>query len=160
MWAEGPRVMKFVSAIAFTIVLGIAGTASAGAKVAHLSGDNEVPAVETRSVGQAVIMRTGKGLMHSISVGGGIDGVVASHIHCAPEGMNGPVGMTVFEVASLDDAAGNGQLTRGPLPDPDPGNACGWVDHDDVLDAIEAGNAYVNVHTLDVLSGEIRGQLR
>jgi Cu/Zn superoxide dismutase len=148
--------MKTTATLVFAISLCWAGSAAAGARVAHLTGASEVPAVETQAVGQATVITTGWGVMHNVSVGGSISDVVAAHIHCAPEGVNGPVGVTLFQ----GGPAGKGSLSRGPLPDPDPGNACGWADLDDVMDAIEAGNAYVNVHTLNVLSGEVRGQLR
>jgi hypothetical protein len=46
---------------------------------------------------------------------------------------------------------------------PDAGNECGWTDIDDVVAAMESGNAYVNVHTTaesgGVPSGEARGNL-
>ena len=48
--------------------------------------------------------------------------------------------------------------TQGEVA-PNVDNACGWLDNFDVIDAIEAGVAYVNVHTLQNLAGEIRGQL-
>ena len=40
-----------------------------------------------------------------------------------------------------------------------PGNACGWEDLDDVVDALDSGDAYVNVHTEGFPSGELRGQI-
>ena len=66
------------------------------------------------------------------------------------------MGITLF----LGGPVGSGNLANGPLPDPDPGNGCGWVTLDDAIAAMEAGDAYVNVHTLANLGGEVRGQLR
>ena len=83
--------------------------------------------------------------------------VVAAHIHCAPEGVNGPVGVTLFLGAPVSMA---GVLTRGPILAVDAGNLCGWLDLDDLIDAMESGDTYVNVHTLQNVGGEIRGQLR
>jgi hypothetical protein len=50
-------------------------------------------------------------------------------------------------------------LAQETITSPDDGNACGWQSLADVIAAIEAGDAYVNVHTTTVPSGEIRGQL-
>ena len=129
--------------------------AAAETFVAHLTGANEVSPVDTAAVGQAVVVVTPNNVLHALSVGNIVD-VVAAHIHCAPEGANGPVGITLF----LGGPVGSGNLANGPLPDPDPGNACGWVTLDDAIAAMEAGDAYVNVHTLANLGGEVRGQLR
>ena len=144
------------AAVFVTTALIWAGTASAGETyVAHLTGASEVPPVETRAVGNAVVMEGRNGVRHAVNLGNIVD-VVAAHIHCAPEGSNGPVGITLFSGGPV----GSGQLVRGPLPDPDAGNSCGWATIDDALDAIAAGGAYLNVHTLASLSGEIRGQFR
>ncbi len=132
-----------------------AGPAAAQTFVAHLTGANEVPPVETAAVGQATVIVTPNDVLHALSVGN-ISDVVAAHIHCAPEGVNGPVGITLFVGGSV----GSGNLARGPLPDPNEGNLCGWVTLDDAIDAMEAGNVYVNVHTIGNLGGEVRGQLR
>ena len=85
-----------------------------------------------------------------------IDRVVASHIHCAPEGVNGPVGVTRFLGGP---ATVNGVLASGSVAEPDAGNACGWTTLEDVLSAAKSGSAYVNVHTIPFPPGEIRGQL-
>ena len=131
-----------------------AGPAAAQTFVAHLTGADSVPSVDTAAVGQATVVVTPNKVLHALSVGNIVD-VVAAHIHCAPEGVNGPVGITLFSGAPV----GSGNLANGPLPDPDAG-ACGWVTVDDAIDAMEAGDAYVNVHTLANIGGEVRGQLR
>ncbi len=53
-----------------------------------------------------------------------------------------------------------GILAQGAIDAPDSENLCGWLDLDDVIDALANGDTYVNVHTLQSLSGEIRGQLK
>lgn len=150
--------MKKTAVIAFATVfaaLAWAGPAPAQTFVAHLTGAEEVPPVDTGAVGQATVIFNPNRTLHALAVGN-IEDVVAAHIHCAPEGVNGPVGITLFSGSIV----GSGLLANGDLPDPDSGNGCGWATLDDALAAIAAGDAYVNVHTLNVLSGEIRGQLR
>ena len=81
--------------------------------------------------------------------------VIMGHIHCAPAGSNGPVGVTlVHEPLDTDDRV------RGSFTGPDAGNACMWADLGDVLGAMASGNAYVNIHTENFRGGEIRGQIR
>jgi Cu/Zn superoxide dismutase len=81
--------------------------------------------------------------------------VTAAHIHCAPAGVNGPVGVTLA-MGPLDPEG----RVRGSFTAPDAGNACGWTTRGDVIGAVFDGNAYVNVHTTTFPGGEIRGQLR
>lgn len=87
-----------------------------------------------------------------------IDDVFAAHIHCAPAGANGPVGLTLYSGGPV--SIEQGFLVLDTFTDPNPGNACGWVTLADMVDALESGNTYINVHTLGHPSGEIRGQIR
>ena len=130
----------------------------AGNFVAQLSGDEEVPApaVDTLAVGNAIFKFRGEGLSYKLIVAN-IDNVVAAHIHCAPVGSAGSVGVTLFASAPVSF---NGILASGPILAPNVGNACGWLDVEDIIDALLSGDTYVNVHTLQSLSGEIRGQIR
>ena len=124
---------------------------------AHLSGDEEVPPVETDAQGQATFKfdRDLTELSFKLNVAT-IDDVVAAHIHCAPEGVNGPVGVTLFTGGPISP---NGILAEGTVVAPDEGNACTWDSLADVESAIRHGFGYVNVHTLAHPPGEIRGQI-
>ena len=76
------------------------------------------------------------------------------HIHCAPAGSNGPVGVTlVHEPLDADDRV------RGSFTGPDLPNDCMWDSLGDVLGGDAHRNAYVNIHTENFLAGEIRGQV-
>ena len=152
--------------------LALAPAASAGDNfVAPLSGGDEVPARDTPATGVAKLelREGGTVLLFKINVGN-IDNVVAAHIHCAPAGVNGPVGVTLFMAAPAGGAV-HGTLAEGAITAPDAGNSCGWTDLASVLAAMESGNTYVNVHTSDGVAppntgpgdfpgGEIRGQVR
>ena len=154
------------------LALALAPTALAGDNfVAPLSGDQEVPARDTRAVGVAKfkLSKDGTALEFKVNVAN-IDNVFASHIHCGAVGVNGPVGVTLFAGAPAGGSV-NGTLAEGTITAPDPGNGCGWTDLAAVLAAIESGNTYVNVHTNDGVAppntgpgdfpgGEIRGQIR
>ena len=54
----------------------------------------------------------------------------------------------------------NGILAQGKIENPDANNGCGWADLAVVVTAMESGDTYVNVHTLQNPGGEIRGQIR
>jgi hypothetical protein len=123
---------------------------------ATLSGDAEVPSVATDGHGNVVITANPSGVRYTLVVND-LQDVVAAHIHCAAEGVNGPVGVTLFSGGPVTQ---NGVLAQAPLSDVNPGNACGWTSLDDLVEAMDTGNTYVNVHTLSNPSGEVRGQLR
>lgn len=124
---------------------------------AHLTGGNEVPPVDTQAQGQAIVMANNAGTELSFKVNvANIEDVVAAHIHCAPAGVNGPVGVTLF---SGGPVTVNGTLARGTITAPDADNSCNWMTVQDVITATHNGFGYVNVHTLAHPPGEIRGQL-
>jgi hypothetical protein len=126
--------------------------------VANLKGRSEVPPVDTNGQGtvHVKVAKDGSSMSYKLIVANLTD-VVAAHIHCAPVGANGPVGVTLF---SDSPVTANGILAQGEILAPDPSNGCGWLDLEDVINAMASGNTYVNVHTLQILSGEIRGQLK
>lgn len=125
---------------------------------AHLSGDEEVPPVDTNAQGQALFNADEMAAtMDYQLIAANIENVVASHIHCAPAGVNGPVGVTLFSGGPVSP---DGILAEGTIMAPDPGNRCDWMSMEEVFAAIRSGNAYVNVHTQANPGGEIRGQIR
>ena len=144
----------------WTLVIALAVGAPAwagGSFTANLNGDNQVPPVDTQAQGQFIgKLRSGDNLSYKLNVAN-IMNIVAAHIHCAPEGANGPVGVTLFLGAPMSV---NGTLAQGPILAPDANNGCGWLDLVDVIDALESGDTYINVHTLQSLPGEIRGQVK
>ncbi len=114
---------------------------------APLTGASEVPPVVTGAVGRSwfFLDESSLELLYFIDVAN-IDNIVAAHIHRGMVGMNGPVVFTLY----------------GGAPPPfGPGNPIGGVvqlSAGDVAD-LDAQRFYVNVHTTDVPSGEIRGQI-
>lgn len=112
---------------------------------ATLSGADEVPAVETAATGTATVTLDGNELSWRVEVKG-LDNATMAHIHGAAPGENGGVMVPLFR----EDKGANfsGLLTEGTT-----------TVEDDVVRAIRAGNAYVNVHTTAHPRGELRGQL-
>ncbi len=127
---------------------------------ADLDGTQEVPSVVTNMTGEVEIEIEDGQLEFKLEVANNIHDIFAVHIHCAPPGVNGPVGVTLFTGSFT---AGSGTVAEGTITAPNPGNGCGWADISDVAAAIRSGNTYVNVHTTSASggapSGEIRGNL-
>ena len=127
---------------------------------ATLTGDQEVPPVATAMRGNVDIEVENGRLRFALRVRNNTNDIFAAHIHCGPPGVAGPVGVTLF---SGSFTAERGLLVRGKTTAPNAGNACGWASIDDVVAAMQSGNAYVNVHTTAASdgfpSGEIRGNL-
>lgn len=130
----------------------------AGAYVAILSGENEVPPVETDAIGLAsfVTIQGNRAALYSLLTHGLTD-VTAAHIHLGAPGENGPPVAFLFmtdEPVTQDGLLAAGVLTADDLIGPLEGAPLS-----DLLEEIAAGNTYVNVHTLAHPGGEIRGQV-
>jgi hypothetical protein len=121
---------------------------------ADLDPGQETPAVESDGEGEAEFkLRRDKVRFH-VEWEDLTSGAVAGHIHCAPTGSPGPVGVTL-----LSEPKGTDGKVKGWFDGPDAGNDCGWTSLDDVIVAMATGNAYVNIHTATFPGGEIRGQI-
>ena len=124
---------------------------------ANLSGAEEVPPVDTDAAGLGHCQVNTAETTARFTLGvRNIEDVLAAHIHCAPAGANGPVGVTLF---SGGPVTVQGILARGTITAPDPGNGCGWSTVDDIIAALRSDDTYVNVHTIAHPPGEIRGQI-
>jgi hypothetical protein len=130
-----------------------------------MSGDEAVPPVTTDVTGQATFV-------YEIPVSGDPEGIgffgvvdnpsaipiTIAHIHCAPAGGVGPPIATLLPLAE-DGRAFNiirfrGGLVAGQITDPE----CGAT-IPELIASMEAGDVYVNVHSTNNPSGEIRGQV-
>ncbi|WP_255196391.1 CHRD domain-containing protein [Halorarius litoreus] len=121
-----------------------------------LSGENQVPPVDTEAVGEGVLTLSGTSLDYEIGVSD-IEDVTQAHIHEGAADENGPVLYTLVEYTGNVDGSGEGQprsiigdnvlVIEGTVEDVDP----------TLFETPET--LYVNVHTVDNPSGEIRGQL-
>ena len=121
-----------------------------------LSGDQEVPPVNTQATGIADFSPSNDGdsFDYTITVTD-IEGVTAGHIHFGIEGQNGPVAVTLFEFDSpQNEVSENGIINTEDLSGPLEG-----MQITDLVDTFNDGNAYVNIHTEQNPNGEIRGQI-
>jgi hypothetical protein len=132
---------------------------------AALSGTEEVPPVPTEATGTATLTISGTAINYTVTTTGLLNPVVA-HIHVAPEGENGPIRLNLCGTGDPVPACGTGE---GELVSGTNGTTVG-ITFDELVAAMRAGDAYVNVHTDngtpppntgpgDMGSGEIRGQI-
>lgn len=141
-------------------------------------GFNEVPVVSTVASGRfkAKIADDGQSIDYELSFGD-LQGIVAqSHIHVAQKDVNGAIVLWLCQgtqrapatVAALtpecpQEGTVSGTLTAAnvvqPVTPPPPPQQILAGELDEVIAAIRAGKAYVNVHTSLSPGGEIRGQL-
>lgn len=131
--------------------------------VATLSGDEEVPPNDSRARGTAhfQLRPNGNGLSFKLVVAN-IMNVTMAHIHLAPAGQNGGVVVWLYPSAppaQLIPGRFNGVLAQGVITEANLVGALAGEPLDALIEEIQAGNAYVNVHTEQYLGGEIRGQI-
>ena len=113
-----------------------------------LSGDNEVPPVDTDATGFGTVTLDGTTLSLSGTFMGLGSDYLFSHIHAGAAGMNGPVAFTLSAMVDGDMRGGS------------------WSPDDNTFeldatfaDSVRAGLAYVNVHSADNPNGELRAQI-
>lgn len=121
---------------------------------ASLSGQGEVPPVQTIANGTADLVPTNDGVNYLVNTTN-LEGIAAGHIHLAPPGQNGPVVVTLFNIISQQNRSYfNGNFTGENLEGPMQGKPLR-----ELIGAMNNGTSYVNVHTTKNPNGEIRGQI-
>ena len=126
----------------------------------ELSGNEEVPPVQTDAKGSAEFTAPHfDNIGYSVNVSN-IDKVTMAHIHSGKIGENGPIVVTLFktETPSTEPISGNlvsGNITNAKLEGPMAGKTL-----IDLTKSMELGETYVNVHTEEHPNGEIRGQIK
>jgi len=128
---------------------------------ADLSGDEEVPPVDTATTGKLRVRFADDFSSATLRLDlSEAERVTQAHFHCAEEGVNGPV------VIFLAGFHANGWDVDGrwidsvTITDQNIVNtACGSTLRE-IAEAMEDGNIYVNVHSVAVPSGVVRGQVR
>jgi hypothetical protein len=146
-------------------VSAISSTPTASANhdfAANLTGQEEVPVVDTQATGQAIfvpVQPTNETIDFYVNATG-IQAVTQAHIHSGVRGENGPIVVTLFtfDPTQNPDQNGftiNGNITAINLEGPMQGKTTS-----DLISAMKNGSTYVNVHTEQNPNGEIRGQLQ
>jgi CHRD domain len=157
---------------ALLLLLAVAGLAPAGNNnnySVHLDGDTEVPANASLATGQAIfhLSRDRASLDYKLIVAN-LDNPVAAHIHLGPPGVNGPVVAFLFGPAAPGGGTANGVLAEGTVTAANLVGPLAGQPFSALIEALNSGNAYVNVHTNDGVppagtgpgdlpGGEIRG---
>lgn len=160
------RTRVFKGLLFSTLALVVATTAALAATRnfrTHLAGEFEVPVRDTQAQGQAIFQlnKDGNELHYKLIVAN-IENVLQAHIHMAPAGQNGMIVAWLYPSAPpaqlipgrFQGVLGEGIITEANLVGPLAGHP-----FSELIDAIESGNAYVNVHTTQFPPGEIRGNL-
>jgi hypothetical protein len=170
--------MKRTSGAAVAAAMMVMWAANAGLRAqgpsrvsAALAPSNEVPAVSSPASGTftAEIDDSGQAIDYELTFSGLQAPVLMSHIHMAQPNVNGSIVVWLCGTAAQPGPAGtqtcpqSGTITGTIKPEhvqtvTTQGLATGELD--EVIAAIRAGLAYVNVHSTQSSGGEIRGQLR
>ena len=149
-------------AVVFSILTGAAAESPKNFRT-HLSGSEQPVPVETRAQGQAIFQLSADGmaLHYKLNVAN-IEDVFMAHIHSAQPGENGPIVAWLYPATPPPvPIAGrfSGVLAAGVIQDNNLVGPLSGQTIQDLVDLIQDGGAYVNVHTAQFPAGEIRGQI-
>ena len=127
---------------------------------AELSGNEEVPPVQTDATGSAEFTAPHfDSISYSLNVSN-IDKVTQAHIHSGKQGENWPVVVTLFKTETPSSEPINGNLVSGNITNANLEGSMAGKTILDLTQAMETGETYVNVHTEEHPNGEIRGQIQ
>jgi hypothetical protein len=153
--------MKITSSMLFIVaILAIAVVATAFTNsytqeqggIANLSGQEEVPPVQTQATGMAEFIVMGDAVNYNVNASN-IQGATAGHIHL---GENGPIVITLFKYDTpMDQVSETGSFTAADQEGPMAGQP-----YQELGMAAINGSLYVNIHTEKNPNGEIRGQIQ
>lgn len=125
---------------------------------APLSGQNEVPPVQSSATGLAEFTPpVNDSIKYRINITG-ISGATGAHIHSGQAGENGEVVADLLTSMKVNDVS-YGMTIRGNLSDSSLKGPMEGKTLEDLVAAMDSGETYVNIHTTQHPDGEIRGQI-
>ncbi len=155
------KTFKMILFTAFAVFLTTSlALAAATTFKAKLSGKAETPmAVKTKAGGEfdLKMSKDGKELTYILKVKD-IENVTAAHIHAGKKGEEGVPVVGLFK--GPKEGKFSGVLAKGTITDDKLIGPLAGKTLEDLEKMIKEGDAYVNVHTTQTPSGEIRGQLK
>lgn len=140
------------------------GQELSGIFLAGLTGGQEVPPVETEARGGAVfaVNDEGDGIDYALAVQD-IEDVTMAHIHMAEVGENGEIVAWLYpeDAQEPEPISGetDGMLATGTIVEDDLVGPLEGESLEALLQAMEDGETYANVHTEENPEGEVRGQI-
>jgi hypothetical protein len=145
-----------VFSMGITTILLNPGYAQEQKFTAWLTGDQEVPPSGSAAKGWAWFQPNMDSLWYKIDVTG-LDTVMDVHMHMGKNGQNGDPAVMLFHsgpTGALNGTLIQGNFTANELYGPMSGKTISYL-----LDKMNKGEAYVNIHTGSFPNGEIRGQI-
>ena len=132
---------------------------------ARLGGENEVPPINTAGSGEFLMEIVDSNITFSLTFSDLSSDLSVAHLHFAPTKVGGGVmiflcgggGQPDCPVATSGTITGT--ITAANVTGPTT-QGIDVGDLDSALEAVRAGLSYVNMHTTNFASGEIRGQVR
>jgi hypothetical protein len=159
------------------IAVGVALAGANGNWSTHANGSMEVPVRDTNAQGQAIFHLSSDGTELDYKlIGSNIENVFMAHIHMEEPGVNGPIVVWLYPSTAVapgplgsgrhDGILAEGTITASNLVGPLAGQPLSAL-----VEAMDSGNAYVNIHTNDGVGdvntgpgdfpgGEVRGDIR
>lgn len=131
---------------------------------ASLTGDEQVPPVETDASGHATfeVSEDGTEVDYEVRVNS-ICNITQAHIHLGEEGENGPVIVWLYPEEGAEpeliEGRFDGTLVEGTFTEDDFVGPLEGASFEEATGALQDEGAYVNVHTEQHPDGEIRGQI-
>jgi hypothetical protein len=126
---------------------------------APLTGENEVPPVQSSATGLAEFTPpVNETIKYRINITG-ISGATGAHIHAGEAGENGEVVADLMTDTTKNKDTSYGMTIRGNLSDLSLKGPMQGKTLADLVVAMDSGQTYVNIHTTQNPDGEIRGQV-
>lgn len=154
--------MKFLLWAAVAPMLAVLSPAADAGDVwqTHCQARQEVHDVQSNGQCQALfkLNADGDALEYKLFASN-LEYVTQAHIHLAPAGINGGVVAFLFGFVP-EGVIPNGLLSQGMITDADLVGSLSGMTIFELIAEMDAGHAYVNVHTLANPAGEVRGQIK
>lgn len=150
------------------LVVTFLGASGAGAAeqvyTAKLDGASEVPRTPSKATAEATftVSPDGGKIGYTVTVHD-LGDITMAHIHLGTVGKNGPVVVWLYPASGKpklikgreNGELATGEITAASLQGPEKDKPLSVL-----VKAIQAGDAYVNIHTVLHKAGEIRGQIK